>query len=156
MKTTQIGDQKLCGKCGETKHIDHFPKVDRKSKSYSKYKNGIKPWCKECYRSYNTKYMSKVRSTGLKKYSHYYKRYGLTQEDIIQMHEDRSGKCDICGCQTDHRYDKLCVDHSHKTGKVRGLLCFSCNTALGNFKDDITNLKKAIEYLEKNDEYICS
>jgi hypothetical protein len=155
MRTTQTGDQKVCNKCNQSKHIDLFPKADPKTKSYNKYKNGIKPWCKECYRTYNTKYMKKMRGEGTKAYSHYYKKYGLTQEEVIQMHEERLGKCDICGCQTDHRYDKLCVDHSHDTGKVRGLLCFSCNTALGNFKDNIENLKNAISYLEKNREYIC-
>lgn len=150
MRTTQDGEHKLCGQCQSTKHIDEFPKADPRTKSYSKYKNGIKPWCKECYRTYNTKYMRKVRGEGSKAYSHYYKKYGLTQEDVIQMHESRNFKCDICGNNTDHRYDKLCVDHSHSTGNVRGLLCFSCNTLLGNAKDDIIILRNAIEYLEKN------
>lgn len=151
MRTTQIGDLKTCSQCGETKDIEDFPKVDPRSKSFSRYKNGIKPWCKECYRAYNTKYMQKARSGGSKKYNHYYKKYGLTQEDVILMHENRNFKCDICNQDTDHRYDKLCVDHSHTTGKVRGLLCFSCNTLLGNAKDDIEILKNAIKYLETNE-----
>ena len=155
MKTTQNGDQKTCSKCGHDKHIDMFPKANPNTKSFLKYKNGIKPWCKECYKIYSTKYMRKVRGEGSKAYSHYYKKYGLTQEDVILMHEERNCKCDICGLDTDHRYDKLCVDHSHETGKVRGLLCFSCNTALGNFKDNIENMKNAIKYLEKNSEHIC-
>lgn len=149
MRTTQNGDQKLCSQCGLTKHIDCFPKADPKTKSYTKYKNGIKPWCKDCYTTYNTKYMKKMRNSGSKKYSHYFKKYGLTQEQIILMHEERNSKCDICGNSTDHRYDKLCVDHCHSTGNVRGLLCFSCNTLLGNAKDNVDILKKAIDYLEK-------
>ncbi len=150
MRTTQIGENKFCSQCKEEKHIDCFPKVDPKSKSFSRYKNGIKPWCKECYKKYNTKYMSKVRNSGNKIYSHYFKKYGLTQEDVILMHESRNFKCDVCGKDSDHRYDKLCVDHCHTTGKVRGLLCFSCNTLLGNAKDDIVILQNAILYLEKN------
>jgi hypothetical protein len=94
--------------------------------------------------------MRKMRGEGTKAYSHYYKKYGLTQEEVIQMHEQRNFKCDICGNDTDHRYDKLCVDHSHTTGNVRGLLCFSCNTLLGNAKDDIMILQNAIRYLENN------
>lgn len=149
MKTTQNGNQKSCSRCNEEKHIDMFPKAKPGTPSYSKYKNGIKPWCKECYRVYNTKYMRDARS---KKpmYSHYFSKYGLTTEEVMEMHEQRNFKCDICGENTDHRYDKLCVDHCHSTGKVRGLLCFSCNIVLGNAKDNIDTLKNAITYLEKN------
>ena len=151
MKTTQIGEEKVCNKCGQTKHIDFFPRANPNTKSYHRYKNGIKPWCKDCYKTYNTKYMRNARSDSNRTYSHYFRKYGLTQEEVFQMHDERQFKCDICGNATDHRYDKLCIDHSHRTGKVRGLLCFSCNTALGNFKDSIDNLKNAITYLEKNE-----
>lgn len=149
MKTTQIGDQKTCSKCNIMKHIDEFPKAKPNSASYLRYHNGIKPWCKDCYKDYNTKYMKNARRTK-PMYSHYYKRYGITNEEVMQMHEQRNFKCDICGKETDHRYNKLCVDHSHTTGKVRGLLCFSCNTVLGNAKDNIQTLQNAISYLEKN------
>lgn len=154
MKTTQIGNEKKCNQCNTIKNIEEFPRADPRSKSYHRYANGIKPWCKDCYRLYNKKYMKKVRTSGSKKYSHYYKKYKLTQEDVILMHEKRNFKCDICNQNTNHRYDKLCVDHCHKTDKVRGLLCFSCNTLLGNAKDSIEILKNAIKYLEKNNEYI--
>lgn len=154
MRTTQNGENKTCSKCNETKHIDCFPKANPKTKSFSRYKNGIKPWCTECYRLYNKKYMRKARSDATKPYSHYYRKYGLTQEEVIDMHESRNFKCDICGGNTDHRYDKLCVDHCHTTGKVRGLLCFSCNTMLGNAKDNVDTLKNAILYLEKSNEHI--
>jgi len=43
---------------------------------------------------------------------------------------------------------KLVVDHDHKTGDIRGMLCHNCNRALGLFKDSVVNLKSAIEYLE--------
>ena len=54
------------------------------------------------------------------------------------------GPCDLCQTPA-----KLYVDHCHKTGFVRGLLCPSCNTGLGQFKDSITTLKRAAAYLEK-------
>ncbi len=54
-------------------------------------------------------------------------------------------KCSICGT-TDK---KLKLDHCHKTGKMRGLLCHFCNVGIGLFKDDIAILKNAIIYLEK-------
>ena len=56
--------------------------------------------------------------------------------------------CMICGLSFETR-SKL-IDHCHVTGVVRGLLCFSCNTALGHFKDDIDVLKSAIRYLENH------
>jgi len=61
--------------------------------------------------------------------------------------------CDICGkpptspYKSQHR--KLCLDHNHKTGEFRGWLCDSCNVALSRFNDDVSILKKAIKYLEK-------
>lgn len=44
---------------------------------------------------------------------------------------------------------KLCVDHCHETGEVRGLLCSKCNTAIGMFQEDINVMYRAIEYLSK-------
>ena len=44
---------------------------------------------------------------------------------------------------------RLCVDHCHTTGNVRGLLCDTCNTALGKFRDNIDLLNEAIKYLKK-------
>jgi len=66
------------------------------------------------------------------------------------MLEERNYKCDICNQESDHRYDKLCVDHNHKTGKVRGMLCFSCNVLLGQAKDDPIRLEKSANYLRRN------
>lgn len=57
------------------------------------------------------------------------------------------GKCRICGTHQSELKAALCVDHCHKTGKVRGLLCHECNTGIGKFKDDKDLLIRAIEYL---------
>jgi hypothetical protein len=74
------------------------------------------------------------------------KRYGITLEDYDKMVADRDGCCDIC-----KKKDKnLHIDHSHTTGKVRGLLCGSCNRALGLLKDDVKFLEQAIIYLKKS------
>ncbi len=65
------------------------------------------------------------------------------------------GKCGICSKDMAHttsgrgqNLDTVCVDHDHKTGKVRGLLCSACNKGLGLFSDSIENLEKAKRYLE--------
>ena len=66
---------------------------------------------------------------------------------------EQNHKCAICNKSPvygRHKYPrKLAIDHNHKTGKIRGLLCRYCNLALGGFKDNIKLLKKAIEYLEE-------
>lgn len=86
--------------------------------------------------------------------THMKRTYGLTIEDYNLMLEKQNGKCLICNGQEIHKAQgkrhNLSVDHCHATGKVRGLLCKSCNQALGLFKENIECLKKAISYLENN------
>ena len=63
-----------------------------------------------------------------------------------QMYEHQGGKCALCEeqCLTER---ELAVDHCHKTGKIRGLICMRCNVALGAFEDNPLLLEKAIYYL---------
>lgn len=84
--------------------------------------------------------------------AYYLKCYGITQREYNQMKIDRDQKCDICGEEgfvigKKGHTEKLCVDHDHKTGEVRGLLCQNCNRALGLLKDDTDRLLTAIKYL---------
>lgn len=65
----------------------------------------------------------------------------------------QEGCCAICGERTERKH--LDVDHDHKTGQIRGLLCNSCNQGLGYFKDDQRRLCAAIDYLKKQDVPNC-
>ena len=76
--------------------------------------------------------------------------YGVTVDDYNKMFEDQEGKCAICKKHQIELPKKLHVDHCHKTKKVRGLLCFKCNTAIGHFEDNPEILKNAVEYLENS------
>jgi hypothetical protein len=70
------------------------------------------------------------------------------------MYEEQNGVCWICEKRTRGRGEEkntLAVDHNHKTGKIRGLLCSNCNTGLGNLRDSIELLEKAITYLKEKD-----
>lgn len=80
--------------------------------------------------------------------SHLKRMYGITESDFYAMWERQGKVCAICRkeCNKSSR-TKLCVDHCHKTGKVRGLLCFKCNTGLGRFNDDTNLFEQAIKYL---------
>lgn len=76
-------------------------------------------------------------------------KYGITQEDYDRMLEEQGGKCKICGIHQSEIKVRLGVDHCHRSGKVRGLLCSRCNNALGCLKDDPKLLEKAKQYLER-------
>jgi len=84
--------------------------------------------------------------------------YGITQAEYDCMYQSQDGVCKICRQpETLVRRGKVAplhVDHDHKTGKVRGLLCAACNNGLGHFRDNTTYLQAAIEYLlvNKDDE----
>ena len=70
--------------------------------------------------------------------------YGITQADYDLMLVEQDGMCAIC----DLPMGEPCVDHSHLTGKVRALVCHSCNLALGHMADDPDRLRAAAQYLE--------
>ena len=73
-------------------------------------------------------------------------RYGLTSNDLAEMLKAQDGLCAICR-SLDYPTGRLVVDHDHSDGKVRGLLCGPCNTALGLFRDSRGRLIRALRYL---------
>ena len=85
---------------------------------------------------------------------HVLERYGITPQEYDQRLAAQEGVCAICGkyetAKQNGHIRALAVDHDHKTGKVRGLLCHRCNHGLGCFRDNLYNLIKAIHYLRDN------
>lgn len=78
--------------------------------------------------------------------------YGVTMDYYNQKLEEQGGVCVICKISPDSEKKRFHIDHCHTTGKVRGILCSNCNTALGSFRDNVESLNRAIEYLgEYND-----
>jgi len=80
------------------------------------------------------------------------KKYGLTVEQFDEMMKAQKNKCAVCHKRETKRHPSgtlfdLAIDHDHKTGKVRGLLCNSCNRALGNLMDSTDNAHSVINYL---------
>lgn len=76
------------------------------------------------------------------------KKYGVSYEQYQDMLHKQNSVCAICGGSETHRSKKnLSIDHCHISNKIRGLLCSECNTGLGKFKDDVSLLQKAVEYL---------
>jgi len=77
------------------------------------------------------------------------KLYGLTTEDYDALYDRQGGRCAICGCSEGESIKgAFAIDHDHTTGRVRGLLCGLCNTAIGKLQDSPTLLRKAATYLE--------
>lgn len=75
----------------------------------------------------------------------------MSLEEYNALRSTQSGMCGICKTTTFNGVGKtLAVDHNHETGEVRGLLCHSCNTALGGFKDSTEFLFNAIKWLKSN------
>ena len=131
---------KTCTKCGKKKPFIEFYR-------HNGYKDGRCSFCKKCYSQYHKSPIGreKQRSNRLKK------RFNITLEQYDKMLEEQNGVCAICkSLETKILWGaviRLSVDHDHKTGKVRGLLCDRCNRALGTVNDDANLLKKLIKYL---------
>ena len=140
---------KYCSTCGETKDINLF---SRKKAS----KDGHSTKCKSCH----NKYMKEVWYINNKerhiKSQREYKRnnnvkvksriYGIEEGLLKEAITNAKGKCAICG-----KNSKLVIDHNHKNGKFRGLLCSSCNSGLGYFKDCIETMYSAINYIKNTE-----
>jgi hypothetical protein len=80
------------------------------------------------------------------------KKFGITPEQYDAMFTTQGGVCAICQSPNPkgHKFKYLCVDHCHVTKVVRGLLCSSCNTAIGHLGDDLNRLLRAAEYILRN------
>lgn len=81
------------------------------------------------------------------------RRYGISLEEYNSLLSEQGSKCKICKAHETQLKRKLAVDHSHTTGRVRGLLCSECNLMLGKFNDDVVLLKTASKYLRSDKDY---
>jgi len=121
-------DTRVCRTCEVEKPLDkaHF--------YWRSDNNKFRTECKECTKEEQLK-----------------NKLGIDYEQYHKMLKSQGYRCEICRSKLESsRYTKFAVDHCHKTGKVRGLLCTQCNTALGLLKDSPVRLNSAIKYLHKH------
>ena len=123
---------KICRQCKKEKPDSEF-------NLHNSTSDGLHTYCKICH--YEIKWENSL---------HLY--FNLTVKQYELMLKSQNGKCAIC-CQPETmklngKIKRLSVDHCHRTGKVRGLLCNNCNTAIGKFNDDPELLRNAALYLE--------
>lgn len=96
----------------------------------------------------------RMRNPGRKRASNLFSMYGITVEQYAAMLAAQGGGCAICGRADNggQRAKWLHVDHCHRTGRVRGVLCAKCNKAIGLFADDPTLLVRGASYLRKGED----
>ena len=121
--------------------------------------------CKLCGSKYTKAWIKRNREKERKRARKYYKentdrvrminersrvkrKYGITLEEIEFLKKSQNYRCAIC-----MNAMATCVDHCHKLGVVRGILCSSCNTAIGHMKDEPRTLRAAALYLETTKKY---
>ena len=77
-------------------------------------------------------------------------KYGIGYTQYARLKREQSDKCAICGKHESECKRELSIDHCHTTGKIRGLLCFNCNTSIGKFFDNLDYIYNAALYLERH------
>ena len=162
---------KVCTKCGKElpATLEYFYKV----------KDGLNTRCKSCIKKYKRKWYEKNEEKVLRKRKENYfsnhddslkksrayrennksllrvreleTNYGVEEIEIVSLMDSQRGCCAICGNSLVSPYSKksFSVDHDHNTGRVRGLLCFPCNTSLGSLKESIDILESMIRYIKR-------
>jgi Recombination endonuclease VII len=149
---------KICTKCGKEKKINEFYK-DKDCRF------GFMAHCKDCKGKYTSEHAKKYKTRRHELYlsnkdeyknNSLLKKFGITLDQYNKMLESQNGVCAICGKDETVIDGKskivrsLAVDHNHKTGKVRGLLCVKCNNMLGLINENEQILLKTLEYLRYN------
>lgn len=131
--------EKHCARCKTTKPVNEFYKnVQRK--------DGLSTYCRPCHRDTNV-----TMRDPLKRRHYLLSAYGLSLDEYEAMLKQQNGLCAICKLpDPESKYDRLCVDHDHETGRVRALLCNHCNRAIGLMKDCPDRLSLAAEYIREH------
>ena len=103
--------------------------------------------CRPCANARKTSWRGSNRHAARQTYLR--KSYGISNEDYSALEQAQNYTCAICN-RREKQNKHLAVDHNHSTGEVRGLLCFSCNTALGLLEENPESLRNMLIYLGVN------
>ena len=133
---------RVCTRCKQEKPLDAFASDNTRP--------GVKKqsFCKQCKNTYNkVAYQEdpKYRERTWRK-----QNINITFEEYTKLLNSTNNSCEICNTHEDQLGIKLSVDHDHTTGKIRGLLCSKCNTAISFLQDDPVIIKAALNYITKH------
>jgi|TARA_R110001632_G_C11115291_1_gene392958 hypothetical protein len=144
--TNKDGLRGTCKICNNLKHSEYrLKKKEEDPEGYKAKRRATKLAYKNKQMAIDPiKYKNKAANSKLK-----YK-YGITLNDYNTMLKSQAASCAICGTKDPGRGEKLYVDHCHRSKKVRGLLCLTCNIGLGHFKDNTSLLITAANYLDNH------
>lgn len=133
---------KVCTKCKQSKTHAEFHLDSSKL-------DGLYSSCKECHRKHKSNHKKIDRKIDPSKYKarKLKERYGISLEDYNNLLEKQEHKCIICEKHESEFGVSLAVDHCHKTGIVRGLLCFKCNTRVGHVETNPKEFSRIFQYL---------
>lgn len=151
---------KLCAQCGIEKPLDQYyssPSKRNMKHCVSCNQGREQLYSKKRYASFTVEERAarvanhkvwREKNRGKARHWRLVRDYGIGIEEYRAMLKRQNGVCAICQVTRDTNYS-LHVDHCHDTGKVRGLLCGSCNKMLGLARDDRARLARAAEYLDR-------
>jgi hypothetical protein len=149
-------ETKLCTYCFRQLELNNFSQHKSRGKTYYRGR------CRDCLNKQKNAYLSrpevKARNKATRKAATpeqrklqqrraRWKKYGADPDEMEKRLAAHDGKCELCGESVNNN---PCVDHCHSEIKVRGILCTTCNTGLGFFKDSQRLLLLAIDYLNRN------
>jgi hypothetical protein len=142
-----------CKECVKYRGIEYtkvytkrHPERVKQSQKMSGHKRKYDEAAKEWHGAYRKKYQEKNRE--LMRSKRMFKRYGITQVEYDRLLKIQNHKCAICGKAKNGSRPHFDIDHNHESGRVRGLLCGSCNRGLGLIGDAIDRLLNTINYLK--------
>jgi hypothetical protein len=139
--------KKRCTQC-----VKLLPATSEYFYKCEKHKDGLKYKCISCWKKLLKEYRDNLpggERTRRNRNNILNKTYGISEKRYNEMFIKQNGFCWICGIHQSKLKISLSVDHNHKTGKVRGLLCTRCNLRLAVFEKNIYVTIKSIEYLRK-------
>ena len=123
-----------CRRCG----------TDKPESAFHRKGDGVQPWCKDCHNAYQRETRKRREPPHVRRRNNLKTRYGMDESKVQEMLSDQGGVCGICAKHP----KRICVDHDHATGLVRGILCHHCNIKLPAVED--TGFRSsAIKYLEQ-------
>jgi hypothetical protein len=143
---------KPCSCCGEIKYFNFYHN-DKNSATYKCV------YCKDCANRKSREFHAHRMEHDLeyreaKKSSYIKSTFGITAEEYTKKLKAQNNICAICGVKF-LTNDLPHLDHCHKTNQIRDFLCVNCNLGIGNFKDSISILQNAINYLHKHNSNVA-
>jgi hypothetical protein len=117
--------ERTCRICQETKPVTAFAPNRERANGYVE----VESRCYDCRNPYKRLHP-----------------YGINEDEFNALYESQNGKCGICEKELK---SKFCIDHCHSTGQIRGLLCYACNSGLGQLGDNEESLLAALAYLRR-------